>query len=78
MSVSRCLLPAVKALLGKHRSQWKSYIDALPEKCPHTDCTAKPGCRDYVAAYFRVQWHAQINREQMEKRKAVRVPRGQG
>lgn len=77
MSISRCLLPALKALLGKHRSQWKPYIDQLPEECPNADCTAKPGCRGYVAAHFRGQWHVQVNREQIEKQNA-RVPRGQG
>jgi hypothetical protein len=69
MSVSRCLTQAVKALQGTPRSQWKTYIDSLPAQCPHTDCTAQPGCRDYVAAYLRVQWNAQTNRERMEARR---------
>lgn len=69
MSVSQCLGPATRALQGKSRSQWKSYIDALPETCPHSSCTAQQGCRDYVAAYFRVQWHAQIRHELVEQRK---------
>lgn len=76
MSVSRCLGPAVANLSGVHRSQWKAYIDALPEVCPHSGCTAKPGCRAYVADYFRVQWHAQARCELMEKRKGAGVSRG--
>jgi len=48
MSVSRCLGPALSALGRMHRSQWKSYIDALPEACPHDDCTTGTSCRVYV------------------------------
>lgn len=58
MSLSRCLLPAVLALAGAPREAWKTYIHALPIDCPHGDCTA-PGCRAYVADYFRVQWRIQ-------------------
>jgi len=77
MSVSRCLGPAVEKLSVVHRSQWKACIAALPETCPHGGCTAKPGCRDYVAAYFRVQWHAQARRELItEKHKGAGVSRG--
>lgn len=64
MSVSRCLGPAVRALAGTPRAQWREYLDGLPERCPHGDCTAQPGCRGYVAAYFRVQWRLAARREQ--------------
>lgn len=67
MSVSRCLGPAVAALSGVERAHWKAYIDALPETCPHSDCTAQPGCRGLVAAYFRLQWNAQARRERAQK-----------
>src|SRR5574337_573986 len=60
MSVSRCLGPASDALGGIPRAQWKAYLDALPEACPHRDCTAKPGCRGYVSDYFRMQWRIQM------------------
>jgi len=63
VSVSRCLGPAVRALAGTPRAGWGAHISALPERCPHGDCTAQPGCRDYVAAYFRVQWRAAVRRE---------------
>lgn len=63
MSVSRCLGPALRALMGAPRAEWRWYIDALPERCPHGDCTAQPGCRAYVADYFRIQWRMQVARE---------------
>ena len=67
MSISRCLGPAVQALAGKPRAQWREYLDALPERCPHGDCTAQPGCRGYVAAYFRVQWRVAVRRENVRR-----------
>ena len=70
MSVSRCLGPALNALNGRPRDQWRPYIDALPRACPHGDCGAKAGCRKLVADYFRVQWHVQANRELVVQRKA--------
>lgn len=75
MSVSRCLGPAVEKLSGVHRSQWKGYIDALPESCPHSGCTAG-GCRAFVADYFRVQWHVQASRERSQTRNNSGVARG--
>ncbi len=39
---------------------------------PRTSCTAEPGCREYVAAYFRVQWGIQVNREKAQRRQAGR------
>lgn len=63
MSVSRCLGPAVRALAGRPRQEWRAYMEALPEACPHGDCTAVPGCRGYVAGYFRMQWRAAVRRE---------------
>jgi hypothetical protein len=65
MSISRCLGPAVRALMGVHRREWKGYIDQLPQRCPHGDCTAQPGCRAYVADYFRIQWRMAVKREQL-------------
>lgn len=59
MSVTQCLGPAIKALGGMHRSQWRPYIESLPQACPHGNCTAQQGCRAYVADYFRVQWQLQ-------------------
>lgn len=73
--VSRCLGPMVARLSGQHRTRWKAHIDALPERCSHADCTARGGCRAYVAAYFRVQWHAQVNRERIDAMK-MGVARG--
>ncbi|WP_031336492.1 hypothetical protein [Xylella fastidiosa] len=72
MSVSRCLGQAVEALRDQPRAQWKAYIQTLPQVCPHTTCTAQPGCREYVAAYFRVQWGIQVNRERVQRRQAGR------
>ena len=64
MSVSRCLGAAVRELAGRPRAEWRGYVEALPERCPHTDCTAQPGCRGYVAAYFRMQWRMAARRGQ--------------
>lgn len=78
MSVSRCLGVAVQTLSRVPRSEWKAYIDALPLACPTPDiCTAKPGCRDYCADYFRVQFRAQVRLEQIKARTAG-GRRGQG
>lgn len=63
MSVSRCLGPAHRALASLPRAQWGEYLRSLPERCPHADCTAQPGCREYVSDYFRVQWRAAVRRE---------------
>lgn len=66
VSVSRCLGPAVRALMQVPRAQWREYIEQLPERCPHGDCTAQLGCRDYVAGYFRIQWRMAVKREQLD------------
>lgn len=52
--------------MGVHRREWKNYIDQLPQRCPHGDCTAQPGCRAYVADYFRIQWRMAVKREQLD------------
>jgi len=62
VSVSRCLGPAVRELAGRPRERWREYVDALPEQCPHGDCSAQPGCRAYVADYFRMQWRMAARR----------------
>lgn len=72
MSVSRCLGQAVAALGGVPREEWKAYLDALPETCPHPDCTTKLGCRGYVAEYFRMQWRIRGAQEQVRQRQALR------
>jgi hypothetical protein len=69
LSVSRCLGPATAGLKGVPRPQWRTYIDTLPEACPHADCTGTQGCRARVAEYFRVQWHCQANLEAAAGRK---------
>lgn len=63
MSISRCLGTAMRALGDRPRAEWGAYLDRLPERCPHGDCTAEPGCREYVASYFRLQWRLAVRRE---------------
>lgn len=73
MSVSRCLGPAVDVLRGIPREQWSAHLDTLPMVCPQSDCTAKPGCRGYVAEYFRMQWRIQCAQERIAQVKAARA-----
>lgn len=55
MTVSRCLDHAMR-IAKLPRPQWADAIKSLPAECQHpADCTA-PGCREYNAAYLRMQW----------------------
>lgn len=61
MSISHCLDLAIGRL---PRERWADEIAKLPEVCPHPgDCTARGGCRAYVAEYYRAQWRIQLARE---------------
>ena len=65
MSVSRCLLPVAERAARTPRVEWKTQIEALPANCPHPDiCTGGVGCRERAADYLRVQFKAQVMREQ--------------
>jgi len=70
LSVSRCLGAAATELGGQPREQWKAYIDALPETCPHADCTASVGCRGVAGEYFRMQWRIHAAQERVRQFKA--------
>lgn len=63
MCVSRCLGPALTALGAMPRADWRGYINALPEACPHSDCTQGQGCRAFVADRMRTVWQVQAEYE---------------
>lgn len=56
MTVSRCLLPFAREFTpdrGVMRDRWR----ALPETCPHDDCTAdscRQVCGEWAAMQFRI------------------------
>ncbi|MDY4296813.1 MULTISPECIES: hypothetical protein [unclassified Xanthomonas] len=67
MSVSMCITRALE-ISRRPRQQWGEAIAALPEACPHQNvCTGGIGCRARLADYLRVQFKAQVRREQMAK-----------
>lgn len=55
MTVCRCMHHAAR-IMGSPRDAWKPLIEALPEVCPHSDCSPGAGCRAVVAEYLRTQY----------------------
>lgn len=70
MSVSHCMGQAL-AIAETPRPQWRDAIEALPEACPHADCTGGVGCRARVADYLRIQWRMIAAREARNGRSAA-------
>ncbi|PBJ83723.1 hypothetical protein CMZ84_04335 [Lysobacteraceae bacterium NML93-0399] len=70
MSVSRCMGRALK-IAEAPRATWADAIAAVPEACPHADCTGGQGCRARVADYLRIQWRMVAAREQRRERAAA-------
>lgn len=67
MSISHCLDINIGRLPPE---RWAAEIAKLPERCAHPgDCTVRTGCREYVAAYYRMQWQLRRNRERIHARK---------
>lgn len=48
MTVSHCLLFAMRRLAAVPADKRDDVIATLPEACPHSNCTTGMGCRAYV------------------------------
>ncbi|MGE4408333.1 DUF7696 family protein [Pseudomonas sp.] len=48
MTVSNCLLFAMRRLAAVPADKRDDVIATLPETCPHSNCTTGMGCRAYV------------------------------
>jgi hypothetical protein len=69
MGISRCLDVGIGKLPPE---AWGAEIAKLPEVCPHPgDCTVRVGCREYVARYYRMQWHLRRNRERLARKRGA-------
>jgi hypothetical protein len=68
MSVSRCMQSALQIAQTLPRAQWGDVTAALPEACPHSDCTGETGCRERVRDYLRTQYRMQARRDALRER----------
>jgi hypothetical protein len=50
--ISRCLWPFVLVFL-RSRDEARKYYAALPETCPHSDCSAKANCRAVCSGWAK-------------------------
>lgn len=46
--ISRCALQNYKRIALLPTAEWRPEMDALPEQCPHTDCSPGLTCRTAV------------------------------
>lgn len=71
--ISRCLVPFAHKLSTLPKEEWAGAVKALPETCPHADCSPNVNCRALCADWARVQWRILNGKTSIPKTREARI-----